>query len=57
MDMPEDQLTHRVEVPGGRPARYTRTRVPTTEGEKEIWGWSPLCYKRVRAHYMHLVDA
>jgi len=56
LDMPDDELTARVDVPGGRPSRYVRTRVSDQDHETEVWGWSPMCYRRVKAVYMSLVE-
>jgi len=57
LDMPDDELTTKVDVPNSRPARYARLRVAHDGKETEVWGWAPLCYKRVKAHYLHLIDS
>jgi hypothetical protein len=55
-EMPDDKMVASVPLEGGKFSPYARTRV-TFEGEvEEIWGWAPLCYRKVKMLYVHLQE-
>jgi len=56
--MPDDKLIAVVDVPSDRPTSYTVSSVTTKAGDqKEVWGWSPMCYRLVRLHYQALEES
>jgi hypothetical protein len=52
IEMPDDKMVYAVPRPDGRPAPYTRTRI----NEVEVWGYAPLCYRKVRILYQAMED-
>lgn len=57
VEMPEDRLTAKVSQPNGRSANYTRMRVRDEDHkETEVWGWSPLCYRKVKTQYLRMME-
>jgi hypothetical protein len=52
--MPEDKMVHQVLRPNGRPATYARARISHNGETTEIWGWSILCYRKVKQYFISL---
>jgi len=56
MDMPDDKIVASVLRPDGKYSPYARTRIHHDDQEVEVWGWAPLCYRRVKALYLHIQE-
>lgn len=56
MDMPDDKLMAKVTQNNGRSATYTLMRVRTSGKDTEVWGWSPLCYSKVKDQFMRMME-